>query len=231
MVDDMLTWLETIRDRPAWTPTPAETRARLQAPVPYAGAPLDAVYEAFKRDILPYPTGNIHPRFWGWVMGTGTPTGVLAETLAATMNPHLAGYDQSAALVERQVIAWLAQLMGFPDDASGVLVSGGNIDQAQRLAAVVDAHPDLQRLAPAPLNIVCFRYAPPALADADLDALNQAILVALQTRGVAVPSQTVLDGRFAIRVCIVNHRSRDEDFEALVASVAAIGSELAETLP
>jgi hypothetical protein len=53
----------------------------------------------------------------------------------------------------------------------------------------------------------------------------------LQTRGVAVPSQTVLDGRFAIRVCIVNHRSRDEDFEALVASVAAIGSELAETLP
>jgi len=49
----------------------------------------------------------------------------------------------------------------------------------------------------------------------------------LQTRGVAVPSQTVLDGRFAIRVCIANHRSRDEDFDVLVAAVREIGAELA----
>ena len=76
------------------------------------------------RDVLPYPTGNIHPRFWGWVMGTGTPTGMLAEMLAAGMNAHVAGYDQAAALVERSVLAWLIELMGFPLDASGVLVSG-----------------------------------------------------------------------------------------------------------
>ena len=125
MVDDMLTWLETVRERPAWTSVPAESKARLAEPVPFAGAPLAEVYEAFKRDVLPFPTGNIHPRFWGWVMGTGTPTGVLADMLAAAMNPHLAGYDQSAALIERQVIAWLVELMGFPAGASGVLVSGG----------------------------------------------------------------------------------------------------------
>ena len=97
MVDDMLSWQESIRDRPPWQPVPLATKHRLDEPVPYAGMPLDEIYDAFVRDVLPYPTGNIHPRFWGWVMGTGTPTGMLAEMLAAGMNSHVAGYDQSAS--------------------------------------------------------------------------------------------------------------------------------------
>lgn len=462
MMDDMLTWLETVRDRPTWTSVPADTKARLDEAIPYAGSPLGEVYEAFKRDVLPYPTGNVHPRFWGWVMGTGTTTGVLADFLAAGMNNHLAGYDQSAALIERRVVAWLVELMGFPKDASGLLVSGGteanlnglmaarvakagfdvrevglqagpqltcyggaethswiykacesmglgrkafraspvdagyrvdvvacrarimadiaagdrpfavignagtvstgatddlnalrdladefdlwlhvdgafgalaawtesraivsgleradsvafdlhkwgympyevgvaltrapkaqtatyetaaagapaylrsaqagiavdttyfadrgfqlsrnfralkvwmsmkqqgvnriagaiqmNIDQARRLGALVEVHPDLELLAPVSLNIVCFRYAPDGMAEQALNPLNQAILVALQSRGIAVPSQTVLQGRFAIRVCITNHRSRDEDFDVLVEAVVSIGAEMA----
>jgi glutamate/tyrosine decarboxylase-like PLP-dependent enzyme len=102
-----------------------------------------------------------------------------------------------------------------------------NIDQARRLGALVEAHPDLRLLAPVSLNIACFRYAPAGVPETALDALNQAILVALQTRGIAVPSQTVLGGRFAIRVCVANHRSRDEDFDILIAAVLAIGAELA----
>ena len=62
-------------------------------------------------------------------------------------------------------------------------------------------------------------------ASAAIDHLNQRILTALQTRGIAVPSQTVLGGRFAIRVCITNHRSRDADFDALLAAVATLGDE------
>jgi aromatic-L-amino-acid/L-tryptophan decarboxylase len=461
MVDDMLTWLETVRERPVWRSVPQPVLDRLAEPVPRAGAPLEAVYEAFKRDILAYPTGNVHPRFWGWVMGTGTVSAVLADMLASGMNSHLAGYDQSAAVIERLVIDWLKTLMGFPAGASGVLVSGGtaanlnglisarvakagfdvraeglqagppltvygsvethnwivkacetmgmgrrafraapvdadcridvdachemiaadiadglkpfaivgnagtvstgavddlhalrrladafglwlhvdgafgslaawcdsrelvagqeladslafdlhkwgylpyevgavltrdgqaqldafkpasaggpaylrsaqggiavdttyfadrglqlsrgfralkvwmalkelgvdrigaaiqaNIDQARRLGAMVDAHPDLERLAPVSLNIVCFRYVAPCLDEDALNRLNQDILVALQDRGVAVPSQTVLGGRFAIRVSITNHRSRDEDFDLLVEAVTQIGSEL-----
>ena len=458
MVDDMLTWLETVRERPVWQSVPAETLDRLAEPVPRAGQPLEAVYETFKRDVLPYPTGNVHPRFWGWVMGTGTVSGVLGDMLASGMNPHLAGYDQSAAVVERQVIDWMKALMAFPADASGVLVTGGtaanlngllaarvakagfdvreeglhagplltvhgssqthswvlkacetmglgrrafraapvdadyridiaacrglieadlaagkrpfalignagtvntgavddlralraladdfglwlhidgafgslaawsesralvegqaladslafdlhkwgylpyeigviltrdpkalvttfqsggaayltsaqqgiavdttffadrglelsrgfrglkawmslkelgvdrigtaiqrNIDQARRLGALVDAHPSLERLAPVSMNIVCFRYAAPGLDDPVLNTLNPAILVALQTRGIAVPSQTVLGGRFAIRVAITNHRSEDADFDLLVRAVAEIGAEL-----
>ena len=127
MVDDMLAYLEQVRDRPVWQSVPEEVKASLAGPPPLEPTDVGAVYEQFRRDILPYPTGNIHPRFWGWVMGTGTPVAMLADMLASGMNPHLAGYDQSASLVERQVVSWMAELLGFPADASGLLVSGGSM--------------------------------------------------------------------------------------------------------
>ncbi|HEX7759881.1 MAG TPA: pyridoxal-dependent decarboxylase [Caulobacteraceae bacterium] len=465
MVDDMVGYLQSVRERPVWRSVPAEVKVRLDEPLPRAGQSLEAVYAAFQRDVLPYPTGNIHPRFWGWVMGTGSVTGMLAEMLAAGMNPHLAGYDQSAALVERQVLSWLKESLGFPAEASGLLVSGGtaanlnalvaarvakagfdvraegllagppltvyastethswivkaceamglgrrafraiavddqyrldlaacrariqadiaagmrpfaivgnsgtvstgavddligcraladefdlwfhidgafgalaawsdepqtvagqeradslafdlhkwgympyevgvaltrdggaqiaayqpdqiggpaylksasgglsvdtthfadrglqlsrgfralkvwmsmkeqgldaigaaiqrNIDQARYLERLVLADPDLELLAPVPMNIVCFRYAPSGVDGgvdpARLNALNQDILIALQSRGIAAPSQTVLQGRFAIRVCITNHRSEAHDFDTLVTAVKQIGAEL-----
>jgi aromatic-L-amino-acid decarboxylase len=127
MLDDMIDQMATVRDRPAWQSVPEETRSSLNEDTPLSGQPLEKVYQQFLSDILPYPTGNQHPRFFGWVMGNGTMTGMLADMLASGMNPHLAGYDQSAALVEKQVIKWLSELMGFPADASGLLVSGGTM--------------------------------------------------------------------------------------------------------
>ncbi|MEM9064793.1 MAG: pyridoxal-dependent decarboxylase [Planctomycetota bacterium] len=127
MIDDMLDYLRNVRDRPAWQSPSAEARSLLMSPTPRTGRPLAAVYEEFKSAILPYPTGNIHPRFWGWVMGNGTPVGMLAELLGGAMNCHVSGYDQSATLVEKQVIGWLVELMDFPEDADGLLVSGGTV--------------------------------------------------------------------------------------------------------
>ncbi|HEY2850616.1 MAG TPA: pyridoxal-dependent decarboxylase, partial [Gemmatimonadaceae bacterium] len=75
-----------------------------------------------------------HPRFWGWIQGSGTPLGMMADMLAAGMNPHCAGLDQSSKLVELKVIAWLAELMGFPADASGVLATGGTMANILGLA-------------------------------------------------------------------------------------------------
>ena len=463
MIDDMLDYQRDARTRGAWRSVPAAIKAELDAPLPRQGESLDAVYDAFLKTVLPYPTGNIHPRFWGWVMGTGTTTGMLAEFLTAAMNAHVAGYDQSAALVERQVLNWLKSLMGFPAHASGVLVSGGtaanlngllaarqamagfdvreeglyggppltvygssethswvtkacetmglgrrafrkvpvdadyridveacralmladrakgtrpfalignsgtvntgavddlvalralademgvwfhvdgafgalvawtqsrdlvrgqeladslafdlhkwgyvpyevgviltrdgeaqlsafqpprtgaspaylvsasagasadttyfadrglqlsrsfralkvwmsfkeqgtdriaaavqeNIDQAHYLGALVVKNAELELLAPVSMNTVCFRYHRAGLDEAVLDALNRAVLVQLQVRGIAVPSQTVLNGFFAIRVCITNHRSTRADFDALVEAVIALGRELA----
>ena len=460
MVEDMIEYQRTARERPTWRPLPADVKARLDEPMPLNGAPLEDVYDAFVRDVAPYPTGNIHPRFWGWVMGTGSVTGMLAEMLAAGMNAHLAGYDQSASVVERQVLDWLKESLGFPRTASGVLVSGGtaanlngllaarvakagwdireeglhagppltvygssethgwaakacdtmgmgrkafrkvavdshyridldacramiqadlaagmrpiaiignagtvntaaiddlhgvraladefdlwfhvdgafgslaawspsrelvagqeladsiafdlhkwgympyevgvaltrdgdaqvrafgapqgsaaylkssekgisvettyfadrglqlsrgfralkvwfsmkeqgltrlgeaiqaNIDQAKYLGKLVETRPELELLAPVSLNAVCFRYRTAGLNDAALNDLNLEILAQLQVRGVAVPSQTILSDRFAIRVCITNHRSELHDFDTLVEAVIAIGAEL-----
>ena len=89
MVDDMMTYLETVRERPVWQPIPAAARARFTQPVPIEPEGTERAYADFLQYVLPHPMGNIHPRFWGWVIGTGTPLGMLAEMLAAGMNPNV----------------------------------------------------------------------------------------------------------------------------------------------
>lgn len=462
MVDDTLDFLRDIRERPSWIPMPTAVRSALgDGAIPRQGEGEEAAYEAFLDLVRPYPNGNIHPRFWGWVQGTGTPQAAMAEFLAAAMNPNVGGFEQAPVLVEKQVIRWYAELMGFPSEAGGILVSGGtmanvyglaiarhhaagwdvrakghyggpplrvyastethgwlkkaceflglgheafrgvpvhsdfrvdvaamramiaedraaglqpfcvigtagtvqtgasddlnaladlardeglwfhidgafgamarlaampeaehavagmeradslafdlhkwgylpydiavvltredrqlreafsmqaaylasetrglmaadgihfadrgvelsrsfkalkawmamraqgtdrlgahiarNIGQAQYLETRVREQRHLELLAPVPLNIVNFRYTAPGLDDAALDALNREILIRLQEDGIAVPSGTVINGRFAIRVAITNHRSAREDFDALVDGVLALGREL-----
>jgi len=106
-----------------------------------------------------------------------------------------------------------------------------NLEQARQLVTLVEREPRLELLAPAPLNVVCFRYRGGPGERLDLDALNRELLVRLQESGVAVPSQTVLGGRFALRVAITNHRTRPADLELLVATVLRLGSELARAQP
>jgi aromatic-L-amino-acid/L-tryptophan decarboxylase len=109
---------------------------------------------------------------------------------------------------------------------------GQNVRQARYLAALIEAHPELELLAPVPLNIVCFRYAPAGVPDAELNALNEEVLLRVQESGVAVPSGTVLGGRYAMRVAITNQRSRAEDFEMLVEAVIRQGTTVrGERLP
>jgi glutamate/tyrosine decarboxylase-like PLP-dependent enzyme len=460
MVDDLLAYLRTVRERPVWRPIPQDVRARLKGPVPRKPEGAEQAYADFREFVLPHPMGNIHPRFWGWVMGTGTPLGAMAEMLAAGMNPNMGGGDHVANYVEAQVLDWCKEMLGFPVEASGLLVSGGsmanlvglavarnsragfdvrkqgvraasgpltvygsvethssvqkavellglgsealrlvpvnaefevqvaalermirddraagcrpicvvgnagtvgtgaiddlgslarlcaaeglwlhvdgafgalaalvpeyrsrlagmeradsiafdlhkwmyvpfeagctlvrdaeahrrafslrpdylthaerglaggslwfsdygiqltrgfralkvwlslkehgvdkyarlvrqNIEQARYLAALVREAPDLELLAPVPLNIVCFRYVAPGRTDAALDALNQELLIQLHEQGIAVPSNLTLGGRFALRVAITNHRSRREDFDLLIRETRRIGGELA----
>jgi glutamate/tyrosine decarboxylase-like PLP-dependent enzyme len=459
MIDDVMTYLETIRDVPVWQkPTPA-AMAAYAAPLPMTALEPTQIYDEYRAHILPHIIGNGHPRFWGWVTGTGTPMGMLADLLASGTNAHAAFGDQSATHVERQVIGWFTKLFDFPETSGGLLVSSGstanltgltaardvkipefieqggallattpcvvyasnevhnsvdkaigslglgrrnlrrietdedyrikpdvleraiaedraagrrpiciigtagtvntgavddlealariakreqlwfhidgafgaslivsprlrhllrgaehadsiafdfhkwfyvpydvgctlvrdqshlrasfsppasylakldrgivgggqsygglgadlsrrfralkvwmsfkehgaarygeqieqNVAQAAYLASLIEQEPELELAAPVPLNVVCFRFAPPGVTGEAKDALNREILMRLQERGIAAPSSTVLGGRFAIRAAITNHRSTREDFDVLVTSVLEIGRAL-----
>lgn len=468
MLDELLDAQRALPHTPAWRPLPDGKRALFDAPGPRTGIGADAAYERFRTHVLPYGNGNWHPRFFGWVQGNGTPLAMLADMLSAGMNPHLAGFNQAPALVEQQVLGWLAEWMGMPG-ASGVFVTGGtmanvhglaaarfsashkrdhdvralgvqtwpdettraplvfygssethgwaskaaewlglgrrafrqvpvqddftvridaleqliaqdraaglepfaivgtagtvntgavddlqaladvaareslwfhvdgafgallalapslrdrlrgmeradsigfdlhkwgsmpfecacvlvrdadlheaafrqqaaylsamprgvsaggqrfndrgldltrsfkalkvwmqlqadgvekfgriieqNVRQVQRLVALIDSHEELERLAPAPLNVVCFRYRPlgPQLRDVALDALNTELLQRLQERGIATPSSTIIGGRFALRVAHVNHRTTLQDIDDLAEAVVTIGREI-----
>jgi len=139
MLDDMFTYLETVRERSVWQPMPDEVQQSFHSPLPTSEETPEEVYEQFRRNILPYPLGNIHPRFWGWVMGNSTPVGVLADMLAAGMNPNVGGGDHVANRVEMQVIDWCKEMLGFPAEASGLLVSGGSMANLLGLAVARNA--------------------------------------------------------------------------------------------
>jgi len=127
MVEDIIAYLETVRERPVWQSIPEKVRENLKKPLPMEPQGAKKTYQDFLVNVLPHPMGNIHPRFWGWVEGTGTPFGMLAEMLAAGMNPDVAGADHVASYVETQVLDWLKEMLGYPAEASGLLVSGGSM--------------------------------------------------------------------------------------------------------
>ena len=148
MVDDLIALLSTVGERPVWQTVPEGTRAFLRRPAPQEPRDPAAVYADVQAHVLPYPTGNSHPRFWGWVMGTGSPMAMFAEMLASGLNWNVGGFDDAASLVEDQVIEWCKEIMGFPADASGLLVSGGSMANLVGLAVARDARAgaDVRRL-------------------------------------------------------------------------------------
>ena len=124
MLDDIIDYVERIRERPVWRSIPEDARARFSEPLPEGSASLESVHEIFMRNVLPYAAGNVHPGFMGWVHGGGTPVGMLADMLAAGMNANLGGRDQMPIEVEKQVLKWMRALFDFPDTASGLFVTG-----------------------------------------------------------------------------------------------------------
>ncbi len=127
MVDDMMNYLETVAERPSWVAMPQSAKDAIHQPLPETAMSLDEVYNGFKTNILPYTKGNIHPRFTAWVQGTGTPLAMMADMLASGMNPNTTIGEHAAMYVDKQVIDWCKELMNFPSDATGMLVSGGSI--------------------------------------------------------------------------------------------------------
>jgi glutamate/tyrosine decarboxylase-like PLP-dependent enzyme len=139
MVDEMISFHEGLDAMPAWRPVPDDVKRALTEEFPEEGLGADVAYEKFNELIRPYPFGNVHPRGWGWVNGTGSSYLALAEMWGAAMNPNVWGGDHSAPYVEAQVIAWAKKLLRMPDDASGVLLTGGSVANLVGLASAREA--------------------------------------------------------------------------------------------
>jgi aromatic-L-amino-acid/L-tryptophan decarboxylase len=102
-------------------------KAFLATPLPRSPMPLAEVCREIADDVMPYPMGNVHPRFWPWYMGSSNLTGALGDFLAAIQGSTLGGGNHAAALMDQQVVNWCKEMMGFPVSASGTLVSGGSM--------------------------------------------------------------------------------------------------------
>src|SRR3990172_10622987 len=120
--------LHGVRERPVFRPLDADERRRLvDQPLPERGHGADEILAAIEQAVLPFPMGNGHPRFFGWVNSPPSELAALTEAIAAAMNPSCAGGNHAAIHLERAVVRWLMELIGFPVAGShGVLVSGGS---------------------------------------------------------------------------------------------------------
>jgi glutamate/tyrosine decarboxylase-like PLP-dependent enzyme len=135
LLDRLISQLQHANERPVWTPMPDNVKRQLAEPPPREPRGVHEVSAELCKLILPYGTGNTHPRFWGWVHGSGTAGGMLAEMAAAAMNANCGGRDHGAIHLEKCVIDWMAQWFGFPETAGGLLVTGSSMANLLGLAA------------------------------------------------------------------------------------------------
>jgi len=134
-VDIIVEHLTRLREQPVFRPFPRDLAAGyLDADPPEEGLTADVILDKFEKEIAPYPFGNGHPRFFGWVNPPPSVIGIFADALAAAMNPSCAGGNHAAIYVEREVIGWFRRILGFPAEAMGLLVSGGSMAALTALA-------------------------------------------------------------------------------------------------
>ena len=138
-LDQILDVQENIREQPTWRPVPQATNDLLAQPAPVEGMAQEAVVAQMLEHIVPYPAGHHHPRFWGWVCGTGSPIGMIADMLAAGINASAGVFNDAPSRVENQVLTWMRDLFGFPESASGIITSGASVANLIGLAVGRDA--------------------------------------------------------------------------------------------
>jgi aromatic-L-amino-acid decarboxylase len=126
LADGVADHLEALPSKPVWQPLPDSLRERLlDMPLPERAAGLDQLLATMLRDVLPHPMGNGHPAFFGWVNPPPSSAGILASMAAAAMNPSVVSGDHADVHLERTVVRWLAELVGFPHAPGGGLLTSG----------------------------------------------------------------------------------------------------------
>ena len=132
LVDQVAAFLEALPRGPvtrAESPSAVRTALDLSSPLPEAGMDPAPLLERTAQSLFEHSLFNGHPKFFGYITASPAPIGILAELLAAAINPNVGAWVLSPAAteIESQTIRWIAALIGYPVDAGGLLVSGGNM--------------------------------------------------------------------------------------------------------
>ena len=131
VVDMISDFIGSLPDKPVnRSDSPSAVQTMLgQGTLPDSGTPPGEIVSEMAELLFDHSLFNGHPRFWGYVTSSAAPIGALADLLAAAINPNVGGWILSpvATEIEKQTVSWIAQLLGYPPDCGGLLVSGGNV--------------------------------------------------------------------------------------------------------
>ncbi|HET7841315.1 MAG TPA: aspartate aminotransferase family protein [Terriglobia bacterium] len=131
LVERIADYLATVRQRPVTPNDPPAVLRKLagDGPLPEQGAPAEQILNEAAELVINHSLYNGHPRFWGYINPSSAPIGALGDLLAAAINPNAGAWilSPAASAVESQTVRWIAQMLGYPTDCGGLLVSGGNM--------------------------------------------------------------------------------------------------------
>ena len=132
----------TLRDRPLLIPTTsAALRQSLEEPLPREGTDFDALLAVLDDVVVRFSRQNAHPRFFGYISSPGTPVTAIGSMLASALNINVTCWRSSPAATELEhvTIGWLKDMLGYPAEAGGLLVSGGSMANFAGMAAARSA--------------------------------------------------------------------------------------------
>ena len=140
-IDMLAEYFDSLEERRVYPEADPETvAAAFEEPVPESGQDPDDILDEWRDSVLAHAAFNTSPRFFAFVMGSGSMMGVIAEALAAGTNMNVGGWHPapSATEVERRTVDWLAEAVGYPA-GRGVLTSGGTMANVAALLAAFRA--------------------------------------------------------------------------------------------
>ncbi len=145
VIDLLVDYWRTLPERPLGRrPTREAMESLLNEPLPTQAQPFESVLNEFLQKVLPNIVKVDHPRYFAFVPAPNNYVGVLADLLASGMNIFVGTWmvGAGATQVERVVIDWLRQLVGMPETAGGLFVSGGSVANLVGLACARHQYPD-----------------------------------------------------------------------------------------
>ena len=203
--------------------------AAIAAPARFAGLALaDSIsLDPHKWLYQPLDCGCLLYRDGEMAQRTFAHTGDYAKALTSDPIEGFAFFEESAELSRRfrALKLWLSlRYHGFK--AFRVSIQE-DLRLAQKLAGLIEREAELEILAPVSLSAVCFRYTgAPSQPASDLDEINAAMLKRILARGRVYLSNATIRGKFALRACIVNHRTNEADVESVVSEVLAAARDI-----